>query len=57
MVSTRSRNGRPLPAPRRPRARAPQYPEGDECKRHRLPDRKPKDVQVVTYRRRKPIRR
>lgn len=33
---------------------AAQYAQGDDCKRHRKPDGKPKTVNVVTYRRRKP---
>lgn len=53
MVSTRSRRGRPLPPPVM-RSNRPQYKPGDDCKRHRLPDRKPKNIQVTTYRRRKP---
>lgn len=56
MVSTRSRQGRPLPAPRRPRAQPAGYKDTDHCHRHRIADRKPKTVAVTTYRRRKPIR-
>jgi hypothetical protein len=54
MVTTRS--GRVLsgtPA-RRSRTITAQYGPDDDCKRHRKPDRKPKDVVVVTHRRRKP---
>lgn len=55
MVSTRSRRGRPLPPPViRSRQVRPQYKPGDDCKRHRLPDRKAKTVTVTTHRRRKP---
>lgn len=32
----------------------PSYKQGDECKRHRLPDRKRKTVRVGGYSRRKP---
>lgn len=52
MVSTRSRQGKPLPAPREP-GRA-KYKPNDECKRHRLPDRNPKSVSVTSHSRRKP---
>jgi len=54
MVSTRSRRGRPLPPPIvRSRGR-PSYKPGDDCKRHRLPDRKPHTVEVKTHKRRAP---
>ena len=58
MVSTRSRQGRPLPAPAPPRSRriVPKYKPDDTAKRHRLPDRAAKGVAVVTHRRRKPAK-
>lgn len=57
MVSTRSRGGRPLPAPRGPRQRgATKYKSNDACHRHALPDQRSKGVEVVSYTRRKPRR-
>jgi hypothetical protein len=53
MVSTRSRRGVPLPAPRSA-SRSATYKPNDDCKRHRLPDRKAKSVTVSTHTRRKP---
>jgi hypothetical protein len=52
MVSTRSRRGVPLPPPRPRRSRS--YKPDDDCKRHRLPDNKPKTVEVSVHTRRKP---
>ena len=34
----------------------PTYREGDECKRHRQSDNSPYEVDVVSYRRRKPVK-
>lgn len=49
MVSTRSRRGRPLPRS----SHGKRYRPNDNCKRHRLKDRKPKTEVVSGYRRRK----
>lgn len=58
MVQTRSqrRNSgqRPRAFPLPIRGQRPRYKPEDRCKRHRLPDRKRKNVQVVAYTRRKP---
>lgn len=53
MVSTRSRGGRPLPRPRQPRLKA-KYKPTDTAKRHRLPDRARKAVNVTVHKRRLP---
>jgi hypothetical protein len=53
MVSTRSRGGVNLPAPRRPVSRGKRYKDSDNCKRHRLPDNKAKTVVVPAHTRRK----
>lgn len=50
MVTTRSRRGKPLP---RPPQRGKKYKANDECKRHRIKDKKPKTVRVVAHSRRK----
>lgn len=45
---------RPAAQPLPRRGIRPNYKPSDECKRHRLPDRKRKTVQVGGYSRRKP---